>query len=306
MATRKVDYPCMTCKEHVKRTCKAVQCSLCQLWVHVACEGMVEECYKVLCNADKYGGMYWSCRSCTAFAAKFNASIQDINRRLTTLEKKVDDRDTEVDQVKSDVREIKDSISGLKGQSVQAANHSSEKVFSELRERENRKLNVIVHNLKESSSRKKEDRIQEDKDLLSEVFSKMNIRVNENEVKFLSRVGRKPDDGCRPLLIGLKDPKIKDMILDSSYKLSECDEPWSNVNVIPDLTKIQRNEEKEIRDEAKKRNDERSEEERKNFQWRVVGRRGMSRLVKTAATPFQENRWTGQARVGARRPSTRR
>ena len=61
-------------------------------------------------------------------------------------------------------------------------------------------------------------------------FSRMNIRVNENEVKFLSW------DDCRPLLIRLKDPKTKNMILDSSYRLCECDEPWSNVNVIPELT----------------------------------------------------------------------
>ena len=163
-------------------------------------------------------------------------------------------------------------------------------------------MNIIVHNIKESNRRNKEDRIQDDRELLSNIFSKINVRVDvQDDIKFMTRIGRKPDNGCRPLLIGLKESKVRDNILDNSYKLVQCDEPFCEVNLIPDLTQIQRREEKEMRDDAKKRNEERAEEDRKNFQWKVVGRKGMSRLVKAA--PLQENQ---SSRRDQNQPRTRR
>ena len=282
---RKADYPCIACKAHVKKNDKAVQCSLCQLWVHVTCEGMADECFKVLANASKNGGMYWACRSCTAYAAKFNNSIQEINRRLSKLESKVEEGANEVKEVQEEVSAMKESIDKLNQNSSLAASNSSEAVFSELRERENRKQNLVIHNLEESGSRNKEDRIRDDKKLLHDVLRQMDVKANvDKEIKFITRIGRKPDEGSRPLLIGFKDQRLRDDVLDCSYRLNDCGEPWCDVNVIPDLTNRQRKEEREIRAEAKRLNDERSEDDKKNFQWKVVGRRGMSRLVKAAAT----------------------
>ena len=50
--------------------------------------------------------------------------------------------------------------------------------------------------------------------------------------------------------------------------------------MISDLTKRQREEEGKMRQEADRLNGERSEEDAKNWLWKVVGRRGERRLVK--------------------------
>ena len=34
---RKKDFPCLKCDMHVKKNEHAVQCSLCELWVHKTC-----------------------------------------------------------------------------------------------------------------------------------------------------------------------------------------------------------------------------------------------------------------------------
>ena len=57
MPDRKKDYPCISCKVHVKKNDKAVKCSLCDLWIHQACEGMSNETFNVLDtqNCDQGG-----------------------------------------------------------------------------------------------------------------------------------------------------------------------------------------------------------------------------------------------------------
>ncbi len=69
---------------------------------------------------------------------------------------------------------------------------------------------------------------------------------------------------------------------------------WSNVSVISDLTKRQREEEKKMRQEADRLNAERSKEDEKNWLWKVVGRRGERRLVKTK--PVEETGRSTRAR----------
>jgi hypothetical protein len=75
---------------------------------------------------------------------------------------------------------------------------------------------------------------------------------------------------------------------------------FKNVNVSADLTKKQRDEEKEMWKEAENRNENLSESDRsKNLQWLVVGARGEKRLVKS--TPREQ---TGGEREGRGRRGT--
>ena len=287
MSDRKVDYPCLRCKAHVKRNDKAVKCSLCQLWVHVTCEQMPDECFKILDKANKYGGMHWSCQSCSAFAEKFNAGLQEMNRRLVTIEKKVDIQTTDIDSVKSDVSDIKEQVNKIKEDSVKDKGNSAEGIYSELRERENRKLNVLVHNIKESDKSDKDERVKEDFNILSEVSSQIDTEVRESDIKFMTRIGKKSDSGPRPLLVGLKDMALKDKLLSNAPKLAKCDEPLSEVNFISDLTKIQRKEENLLREEVKQKNEGRTADEAKNFIWKLVGRRGERRITKASQPPLR-------------------
>ena len=88
MAERKKNYPCIKCSNHVKKNDKSVQCTLCRLWVHTTCQGITNEGFKILENAEKYGveGMYWACTSCSAFSATFHQNLKEVNRRLDSIE----------------------------------------------------------------------------------------------------------------------------------------------------------------------------------------------------------------------------
>lgn len=298
MTGKKTEYPCIICKQHVKKNDKSVQCSLCQLWVHITCEVIAEETFKVLCNAAKNGGgVFWSCRSCTAYSIKFNSSIQEINRKLIDIEQKLVTNTADVDSVKGDVKSIKDDLTKVKSQIDKNVDNSSAKIFSEIRDRESRKMNLIFHNLTEPSANNKEDRISEDQDILKELCGEINVDIDTSKVKFMSRLGKYTEGGTRPLLVGLRDGKVKESILNNAPRLASKPEPWCDINIIPDLTKQQRAEEQSLVTEATERNSKLSDEDKKNFVWKVVGRRGERRIVKTS--PIQET-GQGPVRGGAR------
>ena len=60
--------------------------------------------------------------------------------------------------------------------------------------------------------------------------------------------------------------------------------------MVPDLTKIQREHEKKMREDVAKLNSERNEEESKNFEWKLVGPRGERRKVKSKPATTQQER----------------
>ena len=81
-------------------------------------------------------------------------------------------------------------------------------------------------------------------------------------------------------------------MLDKAPELDQKPDPWNKVNVVADLTERQRKEDSDAKEEAKKKNSERSEEEAKNWLWKVVGARGQRRAVK-ARVPEEEQEEQG-------------
>ena len=49
---RKPKYPCLRCRKAVAKNTKAVKCNACDQWVHVECEQMSAEMYKIICDQE--------------------------------------------------------------------------------------------------------------------------------------------------------------------------------------------------------------------------------------------------------------
>ena len=148
------------------------------------------------------------------------------------------------------------------------------------------------------------------------MLNKIEVEMNVSEVsRFVKRLGPQQEGAAtpRPLLIGFKNADHCKSILEKSPSLAQQDEPWSEINIIRDLTKNQRKEEKDLRVEAERKTSELSEEEKGNWKWKVVGRRGERKVVKVALNREEEEgertdnmsqRGRGRGR-GRGRPSTR-
>ena len=221
MSTRKTEYPCLRCKEHVAKNAVFVQCSLCDLWVHKKREKMSDETFKVLCNAVKEGvGMYWACSACTSYSAKFNRSIMELGKRLSKVEEQLKEKDADIGSVRKEIETVKSTVNSLNRKVEEGLGNQNSSVFKEIREHDNRKTNVVFHNIPEPKGRTKEERIQEDNSLVEDLCRVINAPVTmQGDARFTTRLGKFSKEGCHPVLVGFQDTAVKDRILDNARNL---------------------------------------------------------------------------------------
>ena len=244
-------------------------------------------------SSKKYAGMFWACKSCTSFAAKYQADVLRFNQRLDALEKKVG----EADEVREDVENLKKEFEVAKSSGSLSSNGE---VFTELRERESRKNNIVIYELDEPSGNNKEERVAEDEQQLQDLLKDIDISVKvDDDIRFMSRLGKFDKQRKRPLLVGVVDHTTKERILSKAPRLAKMAEPRCNVNIASDLTRKQREEEKGLQLEVKARNDKLTDEE--NFIWKVIGRRGERRIVRSMLNSPRQ----GQEQAGPRVPQPR-
>ena len=294
----------MKCNKHVKKNDKAIQCSLCDHWIHKDCESMDDSTFDVLVRqVENNGGTYWNCKSCRTFAAKFDKRMKDIDRRLVEVEEKAKSNADDIVAIKTDIKTVQEEVKKQKCDEVAIQENAATSVFSELNNRTQRRLNIIVHGLKEPDASVKDlnTRITKDKEKIQELMAQIEVNLQTDEVlKFAKRLGAKSEqaDHARPLLIGFKSLDHKESMLDNARKLNDKPEPWKSVSIVQDLTAMQRGEEKKMREEAQRLTDEQNDDDKKNWLFKVVGRRGERRILKVPVLQAQgvERRGRNQPR----------
>ena len=304
----KANYPCIRCKRHVPKTGKAIQCYLCDLWVHAGTDGCEPELddntYKVMLAQKEQGGsLCWTCMSCRKSAAKVDKRIKDMERRLDSIEERVTAGDGRVAGVEKEVAELKNRVESLGSNTGQVQENAAAAVFSEMNERENRRDNIVVHELSEPADIVTDgaERATVDLEKFQELLDLIEVDVRVDQaVRFCKRLGEKKPEKPRPLLLGFKDPVAKERVLANTRKLAQAEEPWAAVSVVQDLTRLQREEDLKLRKEAEKKNGEMDDDEKKNWIWKVVGKRGQRRLVRG-----RQEEGAGPPGRGGRRKSIR-
>ena len=304
------DYPCLRCAKHVKKTDYAIKCALCDIWVHKICENMDDATFKVLnTQQDQTGQCFWSCQSCHSYALKFEKRMREVDKRLVALEEKLPTVEKTVTAAQTEIAQVKLSVNQLKDSAGDIQKSTTMAVFNEIRERESRQTNLVIHNLPEPEQTVKDakERIAKDMEKLQELCGVIEANVDAPTVfRFAKRLGErsKTGDHCRPLLLGFKSVEGHDKVLQNAPKLAEMDEPWSSVNIVQDITAMQRSEEKQMREEANKKNSELTKDEAENWVWKVVGRRGERCIVKVSREKDQ-HRLQKRANAQSQMRSTR-
>ena len=62
-------FPCRFCTKNVHDKDKAVQCDLCELWIHIKCNNLNYLDYRYLQNCDEF----WYCIECCSTISPFNS-----------------------------------------------------------------------------------------------------------------------------------------------------------------------------------------------------------------------------------------
>jgi hypothetical protein len=193
---------------------------------------------------------------------KTDGAVKDLDKKVESLSDKLSRRDENID------RRVKQAESS---------------VLDEVREREARRTNVVVHKLKEMEDERAtgKERQEWDRTGCVKIFDALKLSLKNEDIKFCRRLGEKKSEP-RPLVIGFYSEADKALLLRNAKNLENTQ--YKYVNICPDMTARQRKEEADMKLEADERNENLTEEDRaKNLQWAVVGARGERRLIKTTA-----------------------
>ena len=172
--------------------------------------------------------------------------VKEIENRVTTLEGKVN-------KIQENPTEPQPSTSSGQG--------NASDVIKEIKDQEERKRNLIFFNVPESKASDINDRAKHDKEEVKEISKICQATIKKDEMTRAIRLGKKPNgDKPRPLLIEVTSDEKKPALFKNLTKLQNAPEKYRSISVKNDLTPKQREQEKALREEAKKKEDEASGE----------------------------------------------
>lgn len=284
-------HKCIECKENVKNTDKmgSVQCSQCDRWSHLKCTSLVPEALKCLWDTyDATGHHWWACEGCNKAYMNLTRRMNQWERDMAELKATVTsntalakETSAKVEKMATNMEEVAKS---RKEDKADAVNEATKRMSAELLEREGKKNNAILYGLNEPPlTVKGKDRKTRDLDNIEGMFREMGVRPEtSNSIKFSFRMGELDDkvtEEPRPLCIGLQNTESRDHIFEKARNLGRS-KNYFRVSIVPDLTKLQREEDRALMKQADKLNSEMTEEDKKNWFYRCVGKKGERRIAK--------------------------
>ena len=136
---------------------------------------------------------------------------------------------------------------------------SMQKVLEEQREEEilieKKKDNLVIYGIPEPNLEDKKEEMLEDFRKLKKAYSD-RVELKEEDIGHITRIGIKENNKIRPVQISLKSPNKRKDLLTKNMNLKLLENNIStNLYVSPDRTKKQREADKELRAELKRRKD---------------------------------------------------
>jgi hypothetical protein len=297
----KKTYSCLVCKANLKRTETCVQCQVCEEYTHPDCSNISKDLLKYLVDENNEGNsISWSCSHCTKVAKVLNNKVKVLSKEIQDIKKDVADVKKDYADLKKDVADVNKKSEENEKKCSENKTNMRKDIFAELRDREDKKCNIIVHGIDEAPETARTAQAKKDHDLklVREVAASIDVDISdETSIKFIKRIGPKPteveNEKCRPILLGLNCEELKKKIVKNRKKLHET---YESVYIVPDMTKQQREEEDGLWEEANKRNNELDDETALNSHWKVIGSRGEKRLLLCKKIDPMNNTMRGRGR----------
>ncbi len=223
-----------------------------------------------------------------------NAEQSQFKKRLEDLEKtKADKEDVqkelETKADKEDVDKLEQRVSNIEAKQATCGNTenidgassrpeaTTSELVREIKEQESRKCNIILHNVPEKESVNEDERTKHDREQLKELGKVCKENIKKEDVVKMIRLGKRSPNKARPLLVEFRDEEKKRSLMQNLSNLSKAPNAMKKISVQHDLTKKQREEEKEMRERAKKME---AEDDSGEFNYRIRGPPWARRIIK--------------------------
>ena len=205
----------------------------------------------------------WHCISCQASTVRLEDSIRQLEKREIVNEERIEQVETREKQVGSRIDKLEKDMEEARKAASEAQKDTVKIVFEEVRECDEKKLNVNFHNIGESAGDTLEEERDWDASSFDNIMSAMCINLRFRDCATYSRrlgARRLGQARPRPLMVVLKSEKDRSAILANSHQLARS--RLKEVSVVPGLTKQQREADEDLRREAARRNKEELSEDR--------------------------------------------
>lgn len=168
-------------------------------------------------------------------------------KQIPLLIKKVNDLENQIQDIQTNKQNL--ISAGVQDNLNITANMETPIISTILHEVEQRTIrakNLMIYNVKESALKNIKDRIEEDKNLITESLGKTGL--NTTDILKIIRVGKKTDNKIRPIKVILRDSSLASQALKNKNKLLPTDP-----KIGPDQTIMQRDQLKKVKEELTKR-----------------------------------------------------
>ena len=267
-------------------------------WCHASCSDLDPQVIKYFDTQFATTGTHsWSCTGCNVAYTAMNKRIRQLENKQIELEKalKTNQEETTRNTGRLDgvEKEMADMKNAAKKDKEDIVKKTTSEWSREMMERESRKGNMVIYGLPEPPAdvTAGPERQRRDKTTVGNLFQAMKVDVKNDNVKFAARVGKVTESvntNPRPLRMSFRDHSIREKVFSGARNLPDTN--FHAVSIVPDLTDMQRREDKELFKEAERLNEEMDADQSENYFYRCVGRRGERTIVKLRRTDRNSNR----------------
>ena len=211
--------------------------------------------------------LVWYCNECKPSVSKLLGAVAKVNERCDKLEKDVDELKTRVDDLEGN--DDPDQVINL-------VRNECKQVIKEESDRLRRQSNIIIKGLPEPIGDSDTERINYDKARVLDLCkTELGLRDNEVNIKGVFRLAPNPgasgqETEARPkllkVILGSSEEKIT--ILRNAKKLANPTNPENKVYISPDMTREERNRNRQLVEELLARRQE-SRDNNDNSKWAI-------------------------------------
>ena len=295
---KKIDLKCGTCAKSLKDADKVLMCKSCDRFFHIQCQKVDDAKYQVLIadEASNSPCMLWFCNSnCNLFAKKIITGMTEMRREIESIKADVSRVSTSVDNIDVRVADMEsgvlpegltDSVRRVAKEEIQSVDAErltereqiTEEVFSEavstavkeMKERQQRKKSIIIHNIPMSKSADMNVRISHDKKCFEKLCVKgLGFKKTVN-TRRITRLGKK-EDKSRPMKVTFDDSNVVNEIFKATPNL-EGKDLFKDISIASDRTPLERQERKKLM-KLKEERQAMSDQMGDGVKWKIIGDR---------------------------------
>ena len=257
------------------KSSEAIQCDICFVWVHAACEGFTKEQFKAFSDLFKsFPNIAYCCKlnGCLTRLNQLVASkdtselvspveigetLRNLEKRYSLLNETITKTFANVDTLSSNNIDLQNKISNLaksvdSNPGIQANTVSVTNIVDEYRDIERQKLNVIVFNVPEPKSADISQRKTEDREFFNSLVE--DIGIAPVDIADVTHPGAKIANKSRPLRVQLNNLSQRRSVLSNAKKLrNSSSRSFKEIFINPDLSPKERQAQKELRSELARR-----------------------------------------------------